>query len=465
MRLILRTQDGALLDLPASLEVITTYVILEQERWFERHLDFLLAWLRSDMTVIDIGANVGVYAMPMAKRVRRIYAYEPGSTARNHLERSRLLNDAANLQIGPQALSDAPRRGHLTHGGSSELNRLGESNSSSGEPVEITCLDEQDRLHHWSPDFVKIDAEFEEPRIIAGGTSFFRRHSPLVMFEIAAPVPDLMAAFASLGYRTYRALPSRPLLVPHDSPDDHDDYEGNLFAVKPDRAQELAAKGLLIDDAPPFLPDASAREQALSFLFAQPFGALLRSLGAAVDPAYRDALAGYAVWRQSGNHAALDFALRQLIELCANAPSLPRLSTLSRIAWEAGRRRISAETVQGLHARLSNDPFTEPFWPASPRFDTIAPDAQSFSDWFVASALEHKERTAFASSCFGSTRLDLERLGNQPFSATEITRRHVLQELRAGRPVEIPDRLLKPAADHINAEVWRSGIVQTLGAN
>ena len=46
MRLILRTQDGALLDFPASLKVITTYVILEQERWFERHLDFLLAWLR-----------------------------------------------------------------------------------------------------------------------------------------------------------------------------------------------------------------------------------------------------------------------------------------------------------------------------------------------------------------------------------------------------------------------------------
>ena len=70
MRLVLRTQDGALLDLPASLKVITSYVILEQERWFERHLDFLLTCLHADMTVIDIGANVGVYAIPMAKRAR-----------------------------------------------------------------------------------------------------------------------------------------------------------------------------------------------------------------------------------------------------------------------------------------------------------------------------------------------------------------------------------------------------------
>ena len=463
MHLTLRTQDGALLDLPASLKVITTYVILEQERWFERHLDFLLSCLRSDMTVIDIGANVGVYAIPMAKRARRVYAYEPGSMARSHLERSRLLNDATNLLIGPQALSDAPRRGHLTHRHSSELNRLGESDGASGEPVEITCLDEEDRRHRWSPDFVKIDAEFEEPRIIAGGSSFFRRHSPLVMFEIAAPVPELMAAFANFGYRTYRALPSKPLLVPHDSPDDHDDYEANLFAAKPDRARELAAKGLLIDHSPPFSPDASAREQALSFLFAQPFAALLRSLGA-LDPAYRDALSGYAVWRQSGNHAALDFALRQLVELCANAPSLPRLSTLSRVAWEAGRRRVSYKAVKEFHTRLNKDPITEPFWPASPRFDSIAPDMRSFSDWFVASALEHRERVASSSSHFGTSGLNLEWLGSLPFSSTEMTRRHVLQELRAGRPIEIPARLLQPAADHINADVWRSGIVPTLAS-
>jgi len=190
LRLVLRTQDGALLDLPASLKTITTYVILEQERWFERHLDLLLPWLDRDMTVIDIGANVGVYAIPLARRTRRAYAYDPGRTARSHLERSRLLNNADNLSISPSAVSDAPRRGHLSHGGSTELNRLGEADGSSGEAVEVTSLDEEDRLHHWSPDFVKIDTEFEEPKNIAGGSNFFRRHSPLVMFEMQHPFPN-----------------------------------------------------------------------------------------------------------------------------------------------------------------------------------------------------------------------------------------------------------------------------------
>ena len=64
----------------------------------------------------------------------------------------------------------------------SEVNKLGET--GLGERVSITCLDDEDRLRNWNaPDFVKIDAEGEEERILRGGISFFTRYSPLVMFE------------------------------------------------------------------------------------------------------------------------------------------------------------------------------------------------------------------------------------------------------------------------------------------
>lgn len=56
-----------------------TYVILEQERCFERHLDVLLAWLRPGMTMIDIGANVGVYAK---RRICSNTDWQPQSSAR-----------------------------------------------------------------------------------------------------------------------------------------------------------------------------------------------------------------------------------------------------------------------------------------------------------------------------------------------------------------------------------------------
>src|SRR5712672_2096616 len=105
----LKLSDSVTLVVPASLDSITTYVLLEQESWFEKEIDFLRHWLRPGMTVIDIGANLGVYSLPMARLVGptgHVFSYEPGSETRALLERSRELNAAFSLQISAFALSD-----------------------------------------------------------------------------------------------------------------------------------------------------------------------------------------------------------------------------------------------------------------------------------------------------------------------------------------------------------------------
>src|SRR5262245_30439262 len=156
----LKLSDAVTLAVPESLQSITAYVLLEQERWFEKEMDFLRHWLRPGMTVIDIGANLGVYSVPMARLVGQtghVFAYEPGSEARRLLERNRELNAAVNLDISPLALSDRERDGRLVFGGSSELYALGDS--GDGEMVHITSLDREDATRSWpSPDFVKIDS-------------------------------------------------------------------------------------------------------------------------------------------------------------------------------------------------------------------------------------------------------------------------------------------------------------------
>src|ERR1043166_9461892 len=66
---ILRLSNGVTLVVPPSLRSITTYVILEQETWFEKELAFLPHVLRPGMTAIDVGANLGVYSLPIARLV------------------------------------------------------------------------------------------------------------------------------------------------------------------------------------------------------------------------------------------------------------------------------------------------------------------------------------------------------------------------------------------------------------
>jgi FkbM family methyltransferase len=219
-------QDGAALALPASLDSITTYVVLEQEAWFEKEAAFLAKWLRPGMTAIDIGANLGIYSLPMARLVGpdgRVFAYEPATEPRRLLERSRTLNRATNLTVIPMALSNSQREGRLTLGPSSELNSLANdrpSPNASSEFVRITSLDLENELRGWDTiDFVKIDAEGEEERIVAGAHSFLDRHSPLVLFEIKTGFEinkNLRSAFRRLGYRVYRQLVGYPVLVPDE---------------------------------------------------------------------------------------------------------------------------------------------------------------------------------------------------------------------------------------------------------
>ena len=462
--------DDVTLAVPASLQSITTYVLLEQERWFEKEMDFLRHWLRPGMTVIDIGANLGVYSLPMARLVGQmgqVFAYEPGSETRALLERSRELNKATNLQISPFALSDSAREGRLVFGGSSELNALGDS--GAGETVRITSLDSEDTARDWpSPDFMKIDAEGEEERILSGGRHFFARHSPLIMFEIKAGNAvneQLRALFPAIGYRLFRQLGGAPILVPDDAQQSIDGYELNLFAAKPDRVRALSQQGFLVDAIPAWAPSEDDCNKADLFWRSQKFAPLIDISSAPVDSGYRNGLAAYAAWRDADQPlatrcSALAFALHSVKASCVRMSTATRLSTLARVAWEWGAR---GESVAALRSLLQSQKggqiqLNEPFWPANARFDSLAPGNQ-LGNWFVGAMAEQFEQTSNFSSAFSGDPSFVMWLCNQPFTCAEMTRRRILIAARAGQQPVVPARLCQPASDHMNVEIWRAGKV------
>jgi FkbM family methyltransferase len=471
----LRLVDGSMLAVPATLRSITTYTLLEQERWFEKEFDFLTRWLRPGMTAIDIGANLGVYSVPMARCVGtngKVYAFEPASEPRALLHKSCEANRAENLVITGAALSNRPRQGRLLFGTSSELNKLEErpDGAEPGETVPITSLDHEERTRNWgTPDFVKLDAEGEEERIIDGGREFFTKHSPLVMFEIrqgASINHGLVAAFRGLGYDIYRAIPY-PLLVPFLPGEELDGYELNLLAAKKDRAIALKSDAALIENVPAYLPDMSAAESAFDVIRAQAYAtAFLPLFSMPIHPGYRAALIAFAAWRNTKleldvRYAAVRYACDTLLRLCEEAPNAARLSTLARAALEAGRRSVAVAALQAflsqMHRTLRVD---EPFWPASARFDVLTPRGE-WLDWFIASMFECYERTKNLSSVYGPSGVDLDWLCRSPYGSSEMERRRVLHAWRNGRPVIAPPRLGIPGADNMNAELWRSGRIQT----
>ncbi len=475
----LRLSDGSVLALPASLDCITTYIVLEQEIWFEKEAGFPSQWLKPGMTAIDIGAHVGVYSLPMARAVGpsgRVVAYEPSRAIVELLKQSQELNDATCLSVVQAALSDRRRAGHLVHADCSELNRLGET----GEPVTVSCLDHEDLVQNWNtPDFVKIDAAGEEASILRGGNAFFTRHSPLVMFAASSDADvrlPLCEAFYALGYRIYRLLAGAPVLVP-DTGATLDAYEINLFAAKPDRAASLAQDGWLAEDLPTWHPTDRDRQQALEPLRQRPcavaFADLLRH-DLLIDPTYRDGLAAFTAWRSPAlplptRCAALEFAWQSLMTLNQQAATHARLLTLARVAWEAGRRALCVQALRHFLTQLGTSPLqlNEPFWPPAAGFDLLKP-VGPVPEWVIGSATEQLERSGHHSSGYTGQAAGAEWLCTHSFGSAEMERRRMLVRARAGQRMEIPERLCVESEDHLNAPFWRTGgvpntVVATMG--
>lgn len=474
--LCLRLADGTLLLVPRSLDSITTYVILEQEKWFEKEVDFVVPWLRADMTAIDIGANVGIYSIPMARAVGpngRVFAYEPAAVAFGLLSRNKALNNADNLITTREAVSDHAGSGCLSFHGSAESSRL--DLDDLGETVTITCLDDAAKEHGWtSIDFVKIDAERKGGAIIQGGGSVFALHSPLVMFESDIDEPTSRSPeccfLKALGYGLFRLLAGAPVLVPLDT-DRLDPCEANLFAAKPDRAASMARDGWLVEVLPEWSPNDRDRAQALEPLrqlrCAPAFPGLLTD-EVELDPDYRDCLAAFAVWRSADTDlpkrcAALDFAWRGLLALNQSEarPTFARMSTLARVASEAGQRSVSIKALRvlfdsreawALHLE------TEPFWLASKRFDNLLPDGD-IREWIIGSAVEQLELSGHFSSVFSGATPALAWLSGRRFVSNEIMRRGLLLAARSGSEAALASWLLSAAPYGSEKEPWLSEVL------
>jgi FkbM family methyltransferase len=458
----IRIRGDVVVGVPPRLRCLTTWVLLEQEDWFEKEIAFVRRWLKPGMRAIDIGANFGVYALTMARLVGssgKVWAFEPARETAAAFGRSIAQNGFRNLHLVEAALANQEGTGELFHHGQSELNSLihGGGDATLGtETVRVTNLDRQRTELGWDAiDFLKIDAEGCGAQIIAGGSAFLAEQSPLVMFEAldssaGSDHAEVPAALRAIGYDIYRLVGPDTLLAPVGLHDPLLNSDLNLFACKPDRAMALAAANLLVPRPAANAIFAAGGGQAFYArqAYAPAFGALV-----ARSPLYRDALDAYAAWRDTQAEAglrlaALNHAFKVAREASAEKISCVRLATLARIALEAGDRQLAIDTLWHLLQlqRSGGKPLDEPFFPPASRYDAIDPRSQA-SAWFTAATIEAYEVVRFYSSIFmpkEALQLGmLDWLQSTPFASAAMERRRQLQRWLAGLQPGLEAALLK----------------------
>lgn len=173
-------------------------------------------------TVLDIGANKGIYSFWMARAVGasgRVLAFEPQPEMRGYIESRKAGFGWQNVTVFETALSSAAGVAELTRqrigDGSASLQMARHRDGSDTISVPLSRLDDLESLADLR--FIKCDVEGHEKQVFLGAEQTIRRHRPVVQFEAtAAEAPDLFSFFLRFGYSGVLLLHNRYL--PHTNP-------------------------------------------------------------------------------------------------------------------------------------------------------------------------------------------------------------------------------------------------------
>lgn len=145
------------------------------------------AVLRPGATVLDVGANIGGYAMLFGQWVRphgRVYAFEPEPELHAALERHVALNDLGGIVVPvAAAASDATGRAGFVTAGAHGISRLSATGEATSLVVNTITIDEFCDRESVRPDLIKIDVEGAELAALRGMRDTIRAaRSDLVLF-------------------------------------------------------------------------------------------------------------------------------------------------------------------------------------------------------------------------------------------------------------------------------------------
>jgi FkbM family methyltransferase len=128
-------------------------------------------------TALDIGANVGLWSRDLVDNFAKVVAFEPVAVFRECLEKN---VTGANFFISPLALGDHDTQATMiiTEGNSGH-SHLDPNTIGSGD-VTVVKLD---NLNMEDVDYIKIDCEGYEYRVLQGAEQTVKRCRPIMVIE------------------------------------------------------------------------------------------------------------------------------------------------------------------------------------------------------------------------------------------------------------------------------------------
>ena len=204
---------------------------------------------------IDVGANAGYWAIPLAKNFSSAIAFEPDPDVRSRLIRNVSLNSFENFTVSDLAVSDSS--GTASFAIRRALDNSGSLNDGMGSLVNFeTFLEDTVRVETVSLDkylatkgglvgLIKIDVEGAEELVLLGATQTLQEARPIVVSEMLFPFNSdpstLLTARLNLFPKSYRhfVVEKNKLQELHNVPRSRLS-DLNIFSIPVEKIQNLA---------------------------------------------------------------------------------------------------------------------------------------------------------------------------------------------------------------------------------
>lgn len=186
--------NGAYSEKMMGGQFISFDPLMSEKKFFDAFFSFL----RSNDIFYDIGANVGLYTLPMAKKAAQVISIEPEPEIFNRLEANVKHNNLTNVRCFNSALGNFTGESTL----SLKTFRVGDE----GEKIEVIKGDDLIKRYGLpKPTAVKIDVEGAELKVLKGMRGSLS-DCKLLCCEIHSPkvlqgtVEDIVSFLNSCGF-------------------------------------------------------------------------------------------------------------------------------------------------------------------------------------------------------------------------------------------------------------------------
>lgn len=149
---------------------------------------------RGKHCVLDVGAHIGLVALPMSKVIAKegqVHCFEPAAKNLTYLKRHILLNQANNIHICEQLVGDSVANNigffeqeRSATGMNSIAPRTKHEKKYRKTVKQQTTIDAYCKEHHLAPEVIKIDVEGAEMSVLHGARDVIKQYQPTIYLSV-----------------------------------------------------------------------------------------------------------------------------------------------------------------------------------------------------------------------------------------------------------------------------------------